>query len=80
MKRRRRLRATPAIRDLVRENKVNLEDLIYPVFVMEGENIKSPVDSMPGIFQYSIDRISEELDEVDEAVVLLVTVGLVVVR
>ena len=64
MKRRRRLRATPAIRDLVRENKVNLEDLIYPVFVMEGENIKSPVDSMPGIFQYSIDRISEELDEV----------------
>ncbi|MDO4555490.1 MAG: porphobilinogen synthase [Lachnospiraceae bacterium] len=64
MRRRRRLRATPAIRDLVRENKVNLEDLIYPVFVMEGENIKSPVDSMPGIYQYSIDRISEELDEV----------------
>ena len=66
MKRRRRLRATPAIRDLVRENKVNLEDLIYPVFVMEGENIKSPVDSMPGIYQFSIDRLSEELDEVVE--------------
>lgn len=66
MKRRRRLRVTPAIRDLVRENKVNLEDLIYPVFVMEGENIKSPVDSMPGIYQFSIDRLSEELDEVVE--------------
>lgn len=66
MKRRRRLRATPAIRDLVRETKVNLEDLIYPVFVMEGENIKSPVDSMPGIYQFSIDRLSEELDEVVE--------------
>ena len=64
MQRRRRLRATSAIRDLVRENRVNLEDLIYPVFVMEGENIKSPVDSMPGIYQYSIDRLSEELDEV----------------
>lgn len=64
MKRRRRLRSTPAIRDLVRENRVNVEDLVYPVFVIEGENIKNPVESMPGIYQFSIDRISEELDEV----------------
>jgi porphobilinogen synthase len=66
MKRRRRLRATAAIRDLVRENRVNVEDLIYPMFVIEGTDIKNPVESMPGIYQFSIDRLKEELDEVTE--------------
>jgi porphobilinogen synthase len=41
--------------------------LVYPVFVIEGDNIKNPVDSMPGIFQYSIDRLEEELERIVEA-------------
>ena len=63
----RRLRVNEQMRGLVRENHISIDDLIYPIFVMEGENIKNPVDSMPGIYQYSIDRISEELDRVEEA-------------
>ena len=41
---------------MVREHYVHPSDLIYPIFVIEGEDIKNPVDSMPGIYQYSIDR------------------------
>lgn len=52
---------------MVRENHVRVDELIYPVFVMEGENICEPVESMPGICQYSLDRLSEELDRVVEA-------------
>lgn len=62
MIRMRRLRASEAMRNLVRETTVNKNDLVYPMFVIEGENIKNPVDSMPGIYQYSIDRMDEELD------------------
>ena len=49
---------------MVRENHVRTEELIYPLFVMEGENIVQPVESMPGICQYSVDRMNEELDRV----------------
>jgi porphobilinogen synthase len=48
----------------VRETSVSKEDLVYPVFLIEGENIKNPVDSMPGIFQWSIDRFDEELERI----------------
>ena len=64
MERLRRLRKTAAIRDMVRENHVRVDELIYPVFVMDGRNRKVPVPSMPGIAQYSVDRLSEELDRV----------------
>lgn len=67
MDRLRRLRVSPAMRDMVRENHVRTEELIYPVFVMEGKNICSPVESMPGICQYSPDRLPEELDRVVQA-------------
>lgn len=60
----RRLRVNENMRKMVRENKVQTEDLIYPIFVIEGENIKNPIDTMPGIYQYSIDRLGEELDRV----------------
>ncbi len=50
------------MRSLVRETSVQITDLVYPVFVVEGENQKNPVASMPGIYQYSVDRLSEELD------------------
>ena len=67
MDRTRRLRMNEAIRDLVREQHVRIDELIYPMFVIEGENICSPVDSMPGICQYSTDRMWEELERVREA-------------
>ncbi len=64
MIRMRRLRVNETMRSLVRENSVSKEDLVYPVFLIEGENIKNPVDSMPGIFQWSIDRFDEELERI----------------
>lgn len=67
MERMRRLRQSAVLRSMVRENHVALCDLIYPIFVIEGENLKNPVDSMPGICQYSVDRLGEELDRVREA-------------
>lgn len=67
MERMRRLRVGPVLRGMVRENHIRIEELIYPIFVMEGQNICNPVDSMPGICQYSLDRLSEELDRVIEA-------------
>ncbi len=60
----RRRRKSFAIRKLLRETKVSVEDLIYPLFVCEGDNKKEPVDAMPGVFRYSIDLL---LDEVDKA-------------
>lgn len=66
MRRMRRLRSNAVLRDMVRENHVRTDDLIYPLFVIEGENIKNPVESMPGIYQYSIDRLSEEMDKVEK--------------
>lgn len=67
MDRTRRLRQTVAMRDMVRENHVRVDELIYPLFVMEGKNLAEPVESMPGICQYSLDRMNEELDRVKEA-------------
>ena len=64
MQRMRKLRVSPAMRAMVRENHLRVEELIYPVFVTEGQDICHPVDSMPGICQYSPDRLSEELDRV----------------
>ena len=67
MDRTRRLRQTVALRNMVRENHVRVDELIYPLFVMEGDNLAEPVESMPGICQYSLDRMNEELDRVKEA-------------
>lgn len=62
----RRLRENEMIRQMIRENSVETRDLIYPLFIIEGKNIKNPIDSMPGIFQFSIDQLQEELDRVVE--------------
>lgn len=67
MHRLRRLRVSETMRDMVRETRIDKSDLVYPMFVIEGENIRNPIDSMPGIYQYSIDRLDEELDRVKEA-------------
>ncbi len=52
------------MRNLIKDVYLSVEDLIYPVFLEEGENIKKEIASMPGIYRYSIDRIKEELDEI----------------
>ncbi len=63
MLRTRRLRKSQAIRNLVRETKLSVDDFIYPLFIEEGENIETEILSMPGIKRFSLDRISKELDE-----------------
>lgn len=65
-KRHRKLRTSAAMRALVKETYLHKEDLIYPLFVAEGENRKTEVSSMPGVFQFSLDRLGEELDEIVE--------------
>ncbi len=67
MKRFRRLRADERLRKLVRETSVSKKDLIYPIFVAEGKNIKNPVESMPDIYQYSIDMLDEILERVKKS-------------
>ena len=62
-KRNRKLRKSETMRNLVKNVYLTKEDLIYPIFIEEGENIKSEISSMPGIYRYSVDRLSEELDE-----------------
>jgi porphobilinogen synthase len=64
--RHRRLRTSGAMRSLVRENHLHVDDLIYPLFVVEGENVKNEVPSMPGIFQISLDHLREEAAEVQK--------------
>lgn len=64
MNRNRRLRQNSAIRSLVRETTVLPSELVYPIFVTEGRDIKEEVPSMPGIYNYSIDRLDEIMAEV----------------
>lgn len=66
MNRTRRLRTTGGIRSLVRENQLKVDDLIYPIFIEEGKGIKKEIESMPGIFRFSLDILTEELDAVKE--------------
>ena len=63
----RRLRRDERIRGLVRETRLHPGDLIYPLFVIEGEGMEEPVESMPGVFRYSVDRLSGILERVREA-------------
>lgn len=67
MQRMRRLRVNETMRSLVRETGIQKSDLVYPIFVIEGRGIQNPVDSMPGIYQYSIDRLDAELDRIWES-------------
>lgn len=62
----RRTRSKPTIRKLVRENRLNTNDLIQPVFVVEGENKKEEIPSMPGVYHLSLDRLEEEIENIIE--------------
>lgn len=59
----RRNRRTAFTRALVRENTLTASDLIWPVFITEGENVREPVDSMPGVERLSIDQLLQEAEE-----------------
>ena len=59
--RNRRLRSSKVIRDLVSENKINLNDLIVPLFIVDGKKIKEEIKSMPNYFRMSIDVIEKEV-------------------
>lgn len=62
----RRLRSTPTLRNMVRETWLTSNDFIYPLFVIYGENKRIPVPSMPGVFQYSVDRLLEPVQQLAE--------------
>jgi len=64
--RHRRLRSSGAMRSLVRETHLQASDFIYPLFVVEGENKKSEISSMPGVYHFSLDNLKNEIDEVVE--------------
>ncbi|NSW85600.1 MAG: porphobilinogen synthase [Syntrophobacteraceae bacterium] len=57
----RRFRRTENLRRMVRETVLSVDQLVYPLFVLPGKNLKNPVKSMPGVFQYSVDRFLDEL-------------------
>lgn len=59
----RRLRRTPAIRDMVRETALSVKDFIAPLFVKPGTGLKDPIPSMPGHYQFSVDTLVEEAGE-----------------
>ena len=60
----RRLRNNENIRSLVRETALSVDDLIYPLFIVGGENIKRPIASMPGVWHFSVDKLATEINEI----------------
>ncbi len=62
----RRLRRTPALRRLVRETQVSRDDLILPLFVVEGSNVRQEVSSMKGVFRESVDKLVETCREAEQ--------------
>lgn len=64
MKRLRRLRYNPLVRDMVRETSLEKNDLIYPFFVVHGSGIRKEISSMPGVYQLSVDEAVKECQEV----------------
>lgn len=59
----RRNRKSAAVRDLVRETELSVRDLVYPVFIMEGENKEEPIPSMPGMTRKTVDVLLKEVEE-----------------
>lgn len=66
LKRARRLRQTETMRRMVRETSVSVSDLVYPMFLVEGKEVKEEISSMPGVFRYSIDLFLEELQQIQK--------------
>ena len=66
MYRGRRLRMTPALRSLVKETRLDVHDLIFPIFVVEGTGIKKEIASLPGMYHYSVDRLNDIVEEMEK--------------
>ncbi|WFD09893.1 porphobilinogen synthase [Tepidibacter hydrothermalis] len=66
IKRPRRLRSSELVRDLVRETRIEMDNLIYPLFIVEGENIKKEIGSLPDVYHLSVDKLEEEVNELKE--------------
>jgi porphobilinogen synthase len=64
--RHRRLRRSAGIRAMVRENHVSVDDLLYPLFAVEGQNVKEEIRSMPGVYHFSLDTLKREIEEISE--------------
>ena len=62
----RRLRKSERLRRMIRETKISVDDLVYPLFVTHGKGIKKPIQSMPGIYQQSVDLLFGEVKEVHD--------------
>ncbi|MBI5199438.1 MAG: porphobilinogen synthase, partial [Nitrospirae bacterium] len=60
----RRMRANENLRRMIRETRLSVDNLIYPMFVVEGKNVKKEISSMPGIHRFSIDNLIKEVKEV----------------
>ncbi|CAM3737211.1 porphobilinogen synthase [Cohnella lubricantis] len=65
--RHRRLRRTSALRSMIRETRLHADDLIAPIYIIYGQNVKAEISTMPGVYQYSVDRLHEEVAELQEA-------------
>ena len=63
----RRLRRTETLRAMVRETRLCRDDLILPLFAVEGTGIREPISSMPGVFRYSVDTLVSEAKRVRDA-------------
>jgi porphobilinogen synthase len=61
----RRLRMNPIVRNMVRETRLSPEQLVYPMFVCPGEGVKREISSMPGNYQWSVDRLVEEVRSIE---------------
>ena len=79
LKRNRRLRQSPTIRAMVSENQLSINDLMLPLFVCEGTQVKESIDAMPGCFRMSLDLLEEEVKTIwslgIKAVLIFVKVG-----
>ena len=63
-KRTRRTRNNSLLRDLISNVNLSMDDFIYPIFVEEGDNIKSEIEAMPNQYRYSIDKLKEEIEDI----------------
>lgn len=61
----RRLRNNAVLRDMVTETRLSVKELIYPLFIHYGQGIRHPIESMPGVSQFSVDQLPEEIKEID---------------
>jgi len=68
----RRIRQSKWIRNLIEENTISSNDMIWPIFLNEGSNVKEEIDTMPGVFRYSVDNLNEIVDIAEKQKINLV--------